>query len=69
MQSFPHLVQVVTSSENDHTQNYSLSKTIIFSTYNHLFKHQMKMRIKPFIGLAIKLEVEKYYLTCLLYVE
>ena len=32
VQSFPHLMQVVASSENDRTRNYSPSKTSIFDS-------------------------------------
>ena len=59
IQSFSHLVQVVASSENDRTWSYSSSKTPIFDSST------TKQKSKPFTGLAIKLEVQKYCLTCL----
>ena len=59
IQSFSHLVQVVASSENNRTWSYSSSKTPIFDSST------TKQKSKPFTGLAIKLEVQKYCLTCL----
>ena len=61
MRSFSHLVKVVTSSENDCTRSYSLSKTPIFDTCSITNEES-----KPFTGLAFKLKVERSFLTCLL---